>query len=377
MIRKLITFFILVVFIWLIWSFSGRNTPLLAPKSYISVVEEINPSDSLSRNIVGIQPYMEVSDYFDEEIFKEKLRQYLVAAKEKAFIKKNTLVIYPEYIGTWLLLLGEKHNIAEMETLEEAIRTIAYSNAFDYFLGYIKTGNESNIEFSSIFRMKAKIMLKAYYKAFSELSYETKTYIVAGSIVLPEPSVVDGEIYLELNGPLYNASFLFGPDGKVLGNPILKAFLNSAEDNFTSEGDPKNSQVFDLPLGKTSIMLCNDSWHSQSYTNAIQDSAEIILVSSFWTGEHSMTSKWIGYDGEVSPANLDEDNIGELTNSEAWVKYGLPGQIKKTKAKVGLTVFLRGNFWNLGSDGQPLAWLNNRILPVTPGEKGGVWSLNF
>ena len=340
-------------------------------------MEEINPSDSLSRNIVGIQPYMEASDYFDEVIFKEKLRQYLVAASDKAFIKKNTLVIYPEHIGTWLLLLGEKHNIAEMETLEEAMNIIVYSNAFDYFLGYLKTGDETNTEVSSIFRMKAKTMLRAYYKAFSELSNETKTYIVAGSIVLPEPRVVGGEIYLELDGPLYNASFLFGPDGKVLGNPILKAFPKAAEDHYTSAGDPKISQVFELPLGKTSIMLSNDSWNSQSYENEINDSAEIILVSSFCTEDYSMTSKWSGYDRKISQENLDLENIGELTNREAWEKYGLPAQIKNTKANVALTVFLHGNFWNLDSDGQPFAWLNNRILPVTPSGKGGVWSLNF
>lgn len=375
MIRKFITLFILAVFVWLIWSFSGRNTPLTEPKSYISVVEEINPSDSLSRNIIGIQPYMEVSDYFNQIIFKDKIRQYLVAANGKAFIKENTLVIYPEYIGTWLLLLGEKRNLDEKNTLQEAMSTIVYSNAFDFFLGYLKTGDETNTEFSSIFRMKAKSMLEAYYKTFSELSIETNSYIVAGSIVLPEPRVVDGNIYLELDGPLYNASFLFGPDGKVIGNPILKAFLNSTEDSYTSAGDPKISQVFELPFGNISIMLCNDSWHSQTYENAINDSAEIILVSC--SGNHTMNSEWIGYDGKEIPENLDLEDIGRLTNLEAWEKYGFPAQIKSTKSSVGFNVFFRGNFWELESEGQPIAVLNNNILPVIPAGRGGVWSMNF
>lgn len=377
MIRKFITLFILAVFVWLIWSFSGRNTPLKEPKSYLSVVEEINPSDSLSRNIVGIQPYMEVSDYFNQIIFKSKIRQYLTAASGNEFIRKNTLVIYPEYIGTWLLLLGEKHNIAEKGTFKEAMNTMMYSNAFDFFLGYLKTGKETNKKISSIFRMKAKSMLQAYYDTFSELSLETKSYILAGSIVLPKPRVVDGEIYLEMNGPLYNASFLFGPDGKVVGNPILKAFLNSTEESYTSAGDPKDSQVFNLSVGNTSIMLCNDSWHSQTYQNAINASADIILVCSSSIGNQTMNSKWNGYDGKVRPENLDLEDIGKLTKLEAWKKYSFPTQINNTEVRIGLNVFFRGDLWDFGLVGQPIVFSNNSILPVTPAGKAGVWSLNF
>ncbi|MEB2779838.1 nitrilase-related carbon-nitrogen hydrolase [Algoriphagus sp. C2-6-M1] len=377
MIRKFITLVTLAVFLWLLWSFSGRNTPLNEPKSYISVIEEINPSDSLKRNIVGIQPYMEVSDYFSQIIFKEKIRQYLVAANGKSFIKKNTLVIYPEHIGTWLLLLDEKHNLAEKKTLSEAMRIIAFSNAFDFFLGYLKTSDEANTEISSIIRMKAKSMLRVYFETFRDLAIETGTHIVAGSILLPEPSVVDGEIYLKLDGPLYNASFLFGPDGKVVGTPILKSFPNSTEDSYTSAGDPTKSQVFDLPFGRTVIMLCDDSWHNQTYENAINDAAEIIVGSSFYAGNQTMNSKWTGYDGKTSPKNLDLEDVGKLSTKEAWEKYSLPEQIKHTKADVAFNVFFRGDLWDLGPAGQPLVVLNNKSLPITPAGKGGIWSLNY
>lgn len=377
MIRRIITLFILTVFIWLIWSFSGRNTPLEEPESHISVVQEINPSDSLDRNIVGIQPFMEVTDYFNQLFFKEKIRNYLVAATGKDFIQKNTIVIYPENIGTWLFLLEEKHNLAEKKTLNEVTRILSLSNAFDFFLGYIKAGDETNKEFSSIIRMKAKSMTRAYSETFRDLAIETKTYVLAGSILLPEPSVVDGEIYVKLGGPLYNASFLFGPDGKVVGDPILKSYLNSAEDQFTSPGALENAQVFDLPFGKTSIIPFNDSFHTPSYENAITESAEIILSTSFFAGNQSEYSKWIGYDGKPVPDNLDPEDVGNLSNKEAWEKYCMPEVIKNTKANVGFNVFFRGNFWDLGPSGQPIVVLNDQVLPVIPAGKGGVWSLNF
>ncbi|SFT86777.1 hypothetical protein SAMN04489724_2441 [Algoriphagus locisalis] len=377
MTRRIITLFILTVFVWLIWSFSGRNTPLQEPRNYLSVVQEINPSDSLSRNIVGIQPFMEVSDYFNQVIFKGKIRSYLVAATGKAFIKKNTIIVYPENIGTWLFLLNEIHSLSKKQTFNEVMKIIAFSNAFDFFLGYLKTGDETNKDVSSIIRMKAKAMVKAYSETFRELAIETNTYILAGSILLPEPKVVDGDIYLNLSGPLYNASFLFGPDGKIIGNPILKSFLNSTEEAYTSSGDPKNLQVFDLPFGKTCIIPFNDSWHPMAYENAINDSAEIILSTSFFLGNQTEHSLWKGYDGISSPENIDLDDVGKLSNKDAWEKYSLPKAMKETKAQVGMNVFFRGDFWDLGPSGQPIVVLNNQVLPVIPAGKGGVWSLNF
>lgn len=225
--------------------------------------------------------------------------------------------------------------------------------------------------------MKAKSMLKVYNETFSELALETKTYILAGSILLPEPRVVDGNIYLELGGPLHNASFLYGPDGKVIGNPILKSFLNSAEEKYTSPGDPQNLQVFNLPFGKTAIIPFNDSWQKEAYANATNDSAEIILSTSFFADNQTEYSPWIGYDGNTIPDNIDLNDVGKVSNMEAWQKYGLPQGIKNTKAKVGFNVFYRGNLWDIAPSGQPIAVLNKQTLPIIPAGKGGVWSLNF
>lgn len=370
MIRKFTTLFIFAVFVWLIWSFSGRNTPLQESNSYLSVVEEVNPSDSLSNNILAIQPYMEVSDYFNQDIYKSKIRQYLVAASTKDFIDKNTLIIYPENVGTWLVLVGEKHSISEMKSLKKVMSTLALSNAFDFFLGFLKTGDEINTESSAIFRMKAKAMLEAYYMTFSEISEETGAYIIAGSIVLPAPSVVDGKIYVELNGPLYNASFLFGPDGNVIGEPILKPFPDSTID--VDSEKPRKPQVFELPFGKTSVAICKDSWHSQSYTNISGLSSGTVLVSSFCTGEHFAPSNEIEAAMESNSKNTDN-----LVKLESEKKHYLSSSTRNIKSNVAFNVFLHGDLWDLDLTGQPHAMLNNRLHPITHAEKGGVWSLNF
>jgi predicted amidohydrolase len=375
--RHLISLFILLLFIWLIWSYSGRNIPLSEAKAHISVVQEINPSDSLNRNVVGIQPYMDVSDYFSQMKYKDKLRFYLAESKLKGFLNKNTIVLFPEYIGTWLVLEGEKHVLAKKGTMKEALTTMVLSNFFDFSLAYLKTSKEADRAASAIFRMKAKSMANSYFLTFSELAKESKIHIAAGSIILPDPAVVEGKIYVNPKGPLYNAAFVFGPDGKVIGDPILKAFPIDSEIPFLTAGIPGEIQTLDLPFAKTSVLVCADSWYPDAYQSATNKNAELILVPSFCTGNGAMDILWKGYSGNPEPAGTDMNDINRLTEREAWEKYALPGQIQKTRAQAGLNVFLRGNLWDLGADGQPLAIFQNKLLHITPADSAGIWSLNY
>ncbi|MDI1322731.1 MAG: carbon-nitrogen hydrolase [Algoriphagus sp.] len=375
--RHLISLTILLLFIWLIWSYSGRNMPLTEAKGHISVVQEINPSDSLKRNVVGVQPYMEVADYFSQEKFHDKLRIYMIEADQNGFTTKNTIVLFPEYIGTWLVLEGEKHVLAKKETMADALTTMVLSNLFDFSLAYLKTNKEEDRAASAIFRMKAKSMAKSYYLTFSELAKASKIHIAAGSIILPDPTVVDGIIHVDPTGPLYNAAFVFGPDGKVIGDPILKAFPIESEIPFLTAGIPGEIPTFNLPFAKTSVLVCADSWYPAAYQSAAEESAELILVPSFCTGNGAMDILWKGYSGNPEPAGTDMNDVNKLTEGEAWVKYALPGQIQKTRAQAGLNVFLRGNLWDLGSDGQPLAIFQNKLLQINPADSAGIWSLNY
>jgi hypothetical protein len=377
MVKRSISFLILVIFIWLIWSYSGRNLPISEPEPYISIIEEINPNDSLERNIIGIQPYMLASDYLNAVKFKQKIRQYLVAATEKGFIRDKTIILYPDYIGTWLVLLGEKHALAEKETLKEAISTLIFSNVFDYFLGYIKTGEEEDKSISAILRMKSKVMASVYYSTFSELAKETGTYIVAGSIILPGPYVSNGELFVENKKNLTNVSFVFGPDGKIIGDPIFELVPNSSELKFITEPESKKVQTIEIPFAKTSLLLGEDSWYPDLFIQAKSSGSEIILSTSFQTGINSMDSLWNGFERELKPDFINPNDINRLTTKDAWVKYSLSNQINGNSQTSSFNVFLRGEFWELGSDGQPFVIFKDSVLHVSPAEKAGVWSLNF
>ena len=244
MIKGLISFLIFLLFCWLIWAYSGRNQPNPNPKSHLSIVEKLSTSDTSDRMLIGIQPYMEVQDYFYQATFKEKLSNYLHEAKNQGVLSKQSVVIFPEYVGTWLVLEGEKRAISKEKTLTDAMTLMVLSNFFEFGIFYFQHQGEKDKAAAALFRMKSRKMAKSYYLTFSELAKEFKTTLVAGSIILPEPRVVNGELEIDPLGKLYNASFVFSPDGKIIGKPILKTFPIESEQDFLTSASAEELPVF-------------------------------------------------------------------------------------------------------------------------------------
>lgn len=377
MFKRLISILILLLFCWLIWSNYGRNFPYPVPKSHLSVVEKLPAADSSDRILVGIQPYMEVQDYFYQEIFKEKITHYLHEARRQGFLGKNSVVLLPEYLGTWLVLEGEKHAIANEKTLNGALTLMVLSNFFEFGIFYVQDHGEKDKAAAALFRMKSRKMAKSYFLTFSELAKEFNTTFIPGSIILPEPRVINGELEIEPTGKLFNASFVFGPDGKIHGKPILKAFPIESEQDFLTSASVEELPVFELPIGKTSVLICADSWFPSAYENAGKNQVELILVPSYCTGDGTMAKLWQGYSGQKEPTGTDLSDIGKITEQAAWEKYALPGQIGKSGARYGMNVFLRGDLWDLGTDGQPFVIAKGELVKTSPAEKAGIWALRF
>jgi hypothetical protein len=220
-------------------------------------------------------------------------------------------------------------------------------------------------------------MASVYYSTFSELAKETGTYIVAGSIVLPGPYVSDGKLFVENKKTLSNVSFVFGPDGKIIGDPIFELYPNSSELKFISEPESKVVPSVEIPFAKTTILLGEDSWYPDLYKQANSSESEIILSTSFQTGINSMDSLWRGLTRKQIPDFINPEDINRLKTKDAWTKYSLPNQMRGHGKAFGFNIFLKGEFWELGSDGQPFVVFKDSVFTVSPAEKAGIWSLNF
>jgi predicted amidohydrolase len=375
--RKLILILLTIFLAWAIWSRSGRSVTWLASDPAIDHQELIRADSICNRNVVGIQPYMVSTDYLSSRHYYEKMKTYFEAAKQAGYFHQNTVVLLPEYLGTWLVIHDEKTSVAEAKTITGAMALLVLSNPVKFIQSFLQHQNEGDVVAASIFRMKSETMAAIYGDTFKELAKNYQVTINAGSIVLPGPSVENNEIKTNISQPLYNTSFIFYPDGTIDQQVIRKSFPIKSELPFVTAYPIDELPVFDLSIGRTSILVCADSWYPESYSEINKSEAEVVLVNSYCAGNNTMAALWNGYDGIKMPEDVDPADVHRIKEREAWIKYALPGRINTTHASVGVNVFLRGELWDLGTDGQPFFVKDGKLLETGKSERGGIWSLCF
>lgn len=343
------------------WSGAGRKQPLVDIRLEIDSTYSLF-ADSGKGNIVGISPYMVPVDYASRQHFLNKLDGYMQAAHLKGWLTPKTVVIFPEYIGTWLVVEGQKSSIYQAATVDAALRTYMTSNLFSYLRDWFTTPDDTGDKLShSVFASQGFRMAASYREVFGVLSRKYGVTIIAGSILLPNPEVVDDRIRIRM-GPLYNTTAVFDPNGSIRPHLGRKCFPVAEEQPFVARETPDKTPVFDLPCGRTAVQICADSWFPESYSSLENRTPQIIAVPAYTPGLGSMDSLWKGYSGYPMPADVDSTDRGRITLAEAWQKYTLPGRIRNSSADFGMIVPLRGKLWDLGTDGSIIAVAHDSVF---------------
>lgn len=359
-----------IVFIlagYFIWSYTGRSADPIAPQLHLDSSFVIN-ADSGKGNVIGINAYMEPADYATKEHFYAKLDGYMQACKQQNWFNPKTVVIFPEYIGAWLVVEGEKKSAYTDPNIEKALTTFVTSNFFSYIASWFMSPDSAADKVKhSVFAAKGKRMAKVYTEVFSELSKKYGVTIIGGSTLLQKASIKKNKIIVK-NGSLENVTAVFNPDGSLQPTLTRKAFPIGDELPFVIRCKPSELPVYDLPIGKTSVMICADSWYPESYETVKQDGLKFIAVPSYTQTDHSMSNKWIGYSGFKEPADVNKNDIGTITLRDAWLKYTMPARIGKINTPFGMTVSLRGKLWDLGTDGELIIYNKGAVICPAPME---------
>jgi hypothetical protein len=348
--RRMALLLVLIAIIiggYYLWSQTGRDFDAPSVDTQIKNAAEYGV-DSGNGNLVGIQPYMFPYDYSDRERFLAKMDAYFKLIMDKGWLKNKTVVVLPEYLGTWLVVENEKSSVYETMNMNQAMQLMAVSNLGPFIRGAVISPANNRVEYS-LFAMKSKSMTDAYNYVFSQLAKKYQVTIVAGSIVLADPSIQDGQL-VSHNGPLYSVSPVFGMDGKIQAL-TYKSFPIATEQPFLKAASVEDLAVTQTPLGKLGVMVCADSWYPQSYEVMKVKGAEVVAVPSYTTGDEDMDKPWLGYSGYPNPADVDTSDINSITLRQAWDKYTLAGRLPRVGIQNGMIVCLRGQLWDLGSDG--------------------------
>ena len=334
-------------------------------------------SYQLSPNLLGIEPYLVPADYASEAALYSRLDSYLEAASHQGWLSDQTIAVFPEYIGTWLAVTGEGDAPSRARILNSAMARVVLRRPIPFLrellAGFQKrrenrdTGtrgqgdaDESRISILdsrikkdrvtiALLRLKAGRMASLYQSIFSRLASTYRITLVAGSILLPSPSVQDGQVTAG-RGPVYNISAVFDPHGCAHASLATKAFPIARELPFVTPGRVSDLPAFDTPAGRLGVLVCADSWYPQAYAQLRALGADWIAVPSALFAA-DWEKPWGGYTQGTTPPDVDPRDAGRLTEGEAWQRYSLPGRMALSGARTGINVFLKGKLWDLGSLG--------------------------
>lgn len=348
--------------IYNIWSRSGRN--FVYTGTYQSTVLSYG-TDSGRGNILGMQPWFTPFDFSRPSAYYGILDFQFKQAKHAGLLNEKTIVLLPEYVGTWLVVAGEKHGVFTARELEPAMRRFVLSNLGGFALHYLRAGSDERAK-EAVFRMKARYMKNIYEKTFAALAKKYQVHIVAGSIVLPGPNLVDGELRSDKKALLYNVSCLFGPDGRIRGPLVLKRYPIAEEKTFTACAQTPAPR-FETPAGQLGILICADAWYASAYDSI--RGADIAVGPSYVSPAGAWDQAWQGYSGFDNPDDIDPHDLGRLSEKEAWLKYSLPKFGPQFGIPAGMQVFLRGELWDLGTDGAAILYDEQGVVRAPKQEK--------
>jgi len=349
--RKLLAFTVSMALVaaiaaYLVWT---QERPVAHYLSDLRITLAVNEGEPADRgNLLGIQPELFPADYQSLERLHLKLSAYLQKARDQGLINAKTVVVLPEHIGTWLMLSGEKNELYQATHLKDAMNWLSASNPLQFARAWISAKGDNRMD-DAYLRMKAPAMARDYQVLFGGLAKEFGVTLVAGSIALPNPSVSQGQLHIG-HGALYNASVVFAADGLPIGEPQRQLYPIYDERGFIAPGDENIVSVVDTPAGRLGILIGSDSWYPDNYRKLNEQGAQLVAVPAFVTGRDTWDRPWRGFKSVSTPPEISL-KPEELSEGEAWRRLTLISQQPISQASAGMSVVLRGQFWDLGTAG--------------------------
>jgi predicted amidohydrolase len=349
--KRLVLVLLALVAALAVWSQSGHVGDRALRLAHQPAELRAIGTDRGRGNLLGVQPWLRPHDYANAATLEAALDAYLAQARRAGWLSSRSVVAFPEYVGTWLVVAGEKRAALDAGRADTALGLVAAANPVRFVRHYLAAPRGTDVTRWALFNAKSERMAADYQQVFGALARRHGVTIVAGSILLPDARVVDGRIAVTAGGRLHNVSAVFGPDGKARAPLVVKAFPISDELPFVAAGPVDALPVFDTPAGRLGVLICADAWYPQAYRPLRRQGARLLAVPSYSSGNAVWAKPWGGYNGAPAPADVDPADIGRISEGEAWLRHAMPRRAAQAGIEAGLNVFLRGDLWDLGSDG--------------------------
>lgn len=307
-------------------------------------------------DLIVVQAHMELKDYFTEENFRKKIRalfEKIHAMREKDANGKpvnDGLCVFPEYIGTFIGMMGYGEKINGAKTGDEAMTRVGTALLPKVLMNMVKFCAFSTT--LGLLLTRSHDMYRIYFQTFSRLAKEFSLYVVAGSILLPENKFGFVESpFAPKEGKVYNMSLTFAPDGQCI-NMTKKVHLVPTQEDVMklSPGKREELKLLELPFAKAGNLICYDGFN-ESHTGKQE---RFVPLGEYYDklGARILTqpsaNPW--WWDESWTFNAPDEN---LVRKEQWLCEGLYCQMKDLKnVRYGLNPLLNAQIFDYHFDGK-------------------------
>lgn len=326
---------ILIFFGWILSGAVLDDEEFLArtPKKEIKTVSL--GWDRRSGNFLIVQLDFKPEYFTREDRLRAFLEEPLNIAKEKGWLQKSTLVVYPPEIGNYLFLTGSRREILESGTETSAWDLHFLFRKFSPDSLRFLLSRKENLELQI-----SKESLEKYERVFSALAKMYEVQILAGSICLPSPTLKDSKISIQL-GAWEERAYIFDTDGKILDGSLLRTKPRGEVSG--TQNSPPQVWVANLNSGRAGILFSEDLKSPE-----LEEAVKKTYVGK-WIGLGSVEDEgkfkeWIknssfesGALAEFSGKAWDYEFPGK---SFAKTRYGSPEPLEGQKGNLLINIYL-------------------------------------
>ena len=249
---------------------------------YLLVISFTSTAAEIRGQLVAVQMKLAINDFYSQENFETKISNLMEKVANKANPELPTLVVFPEDVGLMLIALENQQTLSTVQTIEDAIKKMTMK----HFLPLVWYRLRYNISWvPALYYYRNKVIAETYFNTFSSLARKHQVYIVAGTVPLPHYKIKDGQVLYQegATGPkIYNTSYLFDIDGKVIGyqDKVHLLELEQEDGLHLTPGSLEDIEVFDTNIGRLGIAVCLDSFKEDIIDRLREQKADILIQPS-------------------------------------------------------------------------------------------------
>lgn len=206
-----------------------------------------------SVDLYAVQPFMEWTDYVTEEAFFHKISGYFVEAS-KTRRTQDAVIVFPEDIATFLLLLNDGESLAGAHTMDEAFLQIGRRH-LPALLGTMLKFRTFSLK-EAFFVASAPKVWAVWHRTMCHLARLHQMTVVAGTALLPRNRFgYQSPQFAARDRHVYNLGITISPEGVVVAETAKVNLVPTQEDLLALSPGSIDQALKTYPLAHSRIPL--------------------------------------------------------------------------------------------------------------------------